>query len=288
MSVLVVASPGAHMVLRRSETQPASCRADSACQRLPGTHSHAGQQPRLAWPETLQAGVGKEVRLIRVEDVVYFEADSRYTRVVYLEDGRQRDALLRTLVDDDPAVRDSIGAGVHAAALPVLSVASLVGFGAVVAALPGFAVVRDWVLSIEGGPLVSLAVATNVLSALTGSASGGLTIALDALGGAATRGERLAAAKAQLAAAAQQMGKLAANNILADLRGKPRQPFRYVDKGNMGTIGRNRAGSIFCWRNGVDQTGLRLVLFAFPRVKHIQLAFLRRTHREPGIDFQFL
>ena len=41
---------------------------------------------------------------------------------------------------------------------------------------------RDWVLSIGGGPLVSLAVATNVLAALTGSASGGLTIALDALG----------------------------------------------------------------------------------------------------------
>lgn len=81
------------------------------------------------------------------------------------------------------ALRDTMGAGAHAAALPVLSVASLVGFGAVVAALPGFAVVRDWVLSIEGGPLVSLAVATNVLSALTGSASGGLTIALDALGG---------------------------------------------------------------------------------------------------------
>ena len=82
-----------------------------------------------------------------------------------------------------PALRDSMGAGAHAAALPVLSVASLVGFGSVVAALPGFALVRDWVLSIEGGPLVSLAIATNVLSALTGSASGGLTIALDALGG---------------------------------------------------------------------------------------------------------
>ncbi|HEX3405963.1 MAG TPA: GntP family permease, partial [Caulobacteraceae bacterium] len=52
----------------------------------------------------------------------------------------------------------------------------------VVAALPAFAAVRDWVLGIEGGPLVSLAIATNVLSALTGSASGGLTIALDALG----------------------------------------------------------------------------------------------------------
>jgi H+/gluconate symporter-like permease len=57
-----------------------------------------------------------------------------------------------------------------------------VGFGAVVAALPAFAVVRDWVLGIGGGPLVSLSVATNILAALTGSASGGLTIALDALG----------------------------------------------------------------------------------------------------------
>ena len=79
-------------------------------------------------------------------------------------------------------LRESMDAGANASVLPALSVASLVGFGAVVAALPAFAVVRDWVLSIGGGPLISLAVATNVLAALTGSASGGLTIALDALG----------------------------------------------------------------------------------------------------------
>jgi H+/gluconate symporter-like permease len=81
-----------------------------------------------------------------------------------------------------PALRDSMDAGANASVLPAFSVASLVGFGAVVAMLPAFAVVRDWVLSIQGGPLVSLAVATNVLAALTGSASGGMTIALDALG----------------------------------------------------------------------------------------------------------
>jgi H+/gluconate symporter-like permease len=83
-----------------------------------------------------------------------------------------------------PGLRESLGAGANASVLPALSVASLVGFGAVVASLPAFAMVRDWVLSIEGGPLVSLAVSTNVLAALTGSASGGLTIALDALGNA--------------------------------------------------------------------------------------------------------
>ncbi len=81
-----------------------------------------------------------------------------------------------------PSLRLSMDAGANASVLPALSVASLVGFGAVIAALPAFALVRDWVLSIGGGPLVSLAVATNILAALTGSASGGLTIALDALG----------------------------------------------------------------------------------------------------------
>jgi H+/gluconate symporter-like permease len=79
-------------------------------------------------------------------------------------------------------LRDSVDAGLNASVLPVVSVASLVGFGSVVAALPAFEAVSAWVLGIEGGPLVSLAVSTNVLAALTGSASGGLTIALEALG----------------------------------------------------------------------------------------------------------
>jgi H+/gluconate symporter-like permease len=82
-----------------------------------------------------------------------------------------------------PGVRETMDSGANASVLPVLSVASLVGFGAVVAAVPAFEIVRGWVLSIEGGPLVSLAFATNLLAAITGSASGGLTIALDALGG---------------------------------------------------------------------------------------------------------
>ncbi|MHB2208210.1 GntP family permease [Methylobacterium sp. CM6257] len=81
-----------------------------------------------------------------------------------------------------PALRESMDAGVNASALPVVTIGSLVGFGAVVAAMPAFGVVRDWMLSIGGSPLVSLSVATNVLAALTGSATGGLTIALDALG----------------------------------------------------------------------------------------------------------
>jgi H+/gluconate symporter-like permease len=81
-----------------------------------------------------------------------------------------------------PALRESMDAGANASVLPVLTVASVVGFGAVVAALPAFATVRDAVLSIRGGPLVSLTAAMNLLAGLTGSASGGMTIVLDALG----------------------------------------------------------------------------------------------------------
>jgi H+/gluconate symporter-like permease len=82
-----------------------------------------------------------------------------------------------------PSVRESLDAGVNSAALPMLMIASLVGFGAVVAALPAFATVRDAVFSIEGGPLVSLSVAMNVLAGLTGTASGGMAIVLNAFGG---------------------------------------------------------------------------------------------------------
>src|SRR5262249_59014580 len=81
-----------------------------------------------------------------------------------------------------PAVRKRLDAGSNSSLLPVLTVGSVVGFGAVVAALPAFAAIRDSVLSIRGGPLVSLTVAMNVLAGLTGSASGGMVIALDALG----------------------------------------------------------------------------------------------------------
>jgi DNA-binding LytR/AlgR family response regulator len=53
--------------------------------------SLAGKTRRDAPLAVIQAGVGREVKLIRVQDIVYFEADARYTRVVHT-DG---DALIR-------------------------------------------------------------------------------------------------------------------------------------------------------------------------------------------------
>jgi DNA-binding LytR/AlgR family response regulator len=55
-----------------------------------------GQVRKPAPLEVIQAGVGKEARLVRVEDVVYFESDARYTRVVYRERETDGEVLIRT------------------------------------------------------------------------------------------------------------------------------------------------------------------------------------------------
>jgi H+/gluconate symporter-like permease len=47
----------------------------------------------------------------------------------------------------------------------------------------GFILIRDWVVTVGGdNPLISLAVATSLLAGMTGSASGGMSIALSTLG----------------------------------------------------------------------------------------------------------
>jgi H+/gluconate symporter-like permease len=80
-------------------------------------------------------------------------------------------------------VKDSINQGTMGALLPIFNTASEVGYGAVIAALPAFLIVRDVVLGLfPDNPLASLAVAVNVLAGITGSASGGMSIALSALG----------------------------------------------------------------------------------------------------------
>ncbi len=73
--------------------------------------------------------------------------------------------------------------GANSALLPVFNAASEFGYGSTIAALSGFASIRDWMISIAPSqPLVSEAISINVLAGITGSASGGLSIALEALG----------------------------------------------------------------------------------------------------------
>ncbi len=82
-----------------------------------------------------------------------------------------------------PKLVDSLNEGANASVIPIANTASLVGFGGVIAAMPAFGAIGDALLSLgQSNPLFSLAVAVNVLSAVTGSASGGMSIALDTLG----------------------------------------------------------------------------------------------------------
>ncbi len=69
---------------------------------------------------------------------------------------------------------------VGGALLAALNTASEYGFGAIIAALPGFLLVKQALMTIPD-PLVNEAVTVTTLAAITGSASGGLSIALAAM-----------------------------------------------------------------------------------------------------------
>ena len=89
----------------KERLQPAAAPLDA--QALQQLLQHLAPQ-RPAQPVALQASIGKEVRMIPLAEVLYFESDARYTRVVHQSSGTQQDALLRTplkdlLVQLDPA-----------------------------------------------------------------------------------------------------------------------------------------------------------------------------------------
>lgn len=75
---------------------------------------------------------------------------------------------------------DGTKSAVAGALLASMNTASEYGFGAVIAALPGFLIIRDALLAIPD-PLVNEAVTITTLAGVTGSASGGLSIALAAM-----------------------------------------------------------------------------------------------------------
>jgi len=80
-------------------------------------------------------------------------------------------------------LKESVNRGTMDSLLPIFNTASEVGYGTVIASLAAFVVVRDFVVNISpGNPLISEAVAVTALAGITGSASGGLSIALSTLG----------------------------------------------------------------------------------------------------------
>jgi len=78
---------------------------------------------------------------------------------------------------------EAVNQGSIGSMLPILNTASEVGYGSVIASLAGFLLIKEFVLNLSpGNPLISEAIAVNVLAGITGSASGGMSIALSTLG----------------------------------------------------------------------------------------------------------
>jgi H+/gluconate symporter-like permease len=80
-------------------------------------------------------------------------------------------------------LNSTVNRGTMDSLLPIFNTASEVGYGMVIASLTAFVVVRDFVVHLSpGNPLISEAVAVTTLAGITGSASGGMSIALSTLG----------------------------------------------------------------------------------------------------------
>lgn len=80
-------------------------------------------------------------------------------------------------------LQESMSKGALGALLPIFNTASEVGYGSVIAILAGFVIVKEFLLGLSpGNPLISEAVFVNVMAGITGSASGGMSIALNTMG----------------------------------------------------------------------------------------------------------
>jgi H+/gluconate symporter-like permease len=103
--------------------------------------------------------------------------------------------ILLVLATAFARVRDSFADGtkvaVGGALLAAMNTASEYGFGGVIAALPGFLTVSDALRSVPN-PLVNAAVSVSSLAGITGSASGGMSIALAAMSDAFISGAHAA------------------------------------------------------------------------------------------------
>lgn len=80
-------------------------------------------------------------------------------------------------------LKNTINKGTMGSLLPIFNTASEVGYGSVIASLAAFVVLREFMVGLSpDNILISEAIVINVLAGITGSASGGLSIALSTMG----------------------------------------------------------------------------------------------------------
>lgn len=73
---------------------------------------------------------------------------------------------------------EALKAGANSSLLAIMNTASEVGYGNVIKTLPAYAIIATGVLGISSNPLIGEAIASSLMAGVTGSASGGLSIAL--------------------------------------------------------------------------------------------------------------
>lgn len=66
--------------------------------------------------------------------------------------------------------------------MAILNTSAAVGFGSVIAIVPAFDNITAWLLGISDNPLIAEGLAVQIMAIITGSASGGMGIALSTLG----------------------------------------------------------------------------------------------------------
>ncbi|GIP42461.1 citrate transporter [Paenibacillus sp. J45TS6] len=76
----------------------------------------------------------------------------------------------------------SINEGAKGSVMAILNTSAAVGFGAVIAIVPAFDSITNWLLNVSDNPLIAQSLAVQIMSIITGSASGGMGIALSTMG----------------------------------------------------------------------------------------------------------
>lgn len=188
---------------RRGEVAPAPLDVDDELREDEGVHH--GDVPHYKVPETHLGGL-----LSIMPIVIVIAANALFTYVVipamntdYLAEDKYGNTTVTTVAGvwavtsamvvailfimatrpkAFPVFAKQLSEGAKNAVLPIFTTASEVGYGAIIASLAAFLVIRDNLFGITENALATSALSTAVISGVTGSASGGMTIALNAFG----------------------------------------------------------------------------------------------------------
>ncbi len=91
--------------------------------------------------------------------------------------------LITNLERQRGKVRETLNDGIQGSFIAMMNTAAVVGYGGVIKTLAAFNIVKEGIIGLSDNPLIAGSISSTVLAGITGSASGGLSIALEALSG---------------------------------------------------------------------------------------------------------